>query len=220
MVAAIHDNFPQREIAEASFRYQQEVETGQRIVVGVNRYQLADEQLPPELLKIDPALEAKQIERVRSLKADATRPPSTPTRRPPRRGRPTRREPDAPDHRRRPRLRHPRRDLRRPPRRLGHLARDTRLLSGAPEPASRSPPALNPALNASRLYPSERGVGHDRRRGCAISWPPPGRRSGAPAMPRADRADGVAARQPRDPGVVHDSSGPPSRADNTGASFD
>ena len=68
MVAAIRDNFPQREIAEASFRYQQEVERGQRVVVGVNRYQLENEQLPP-LLKIDPALETKQVERVASLKA-------------------------------------------------------------------------------------------------------------------------------------------------------
>ncbi|HEY2939663.1 MAG TPA: methylmalonyl-CoA mutase family protein, partial [Gaiellaceae bacterium] len=67
VVAAIEDNFFQREIAESSFRYQAEVEAKQRIVVGVNRYQLDDE---PELeiLRIDPALEEKQIERVRSLR--------------------------------------------------------------------------------------------------------------------------------------------------------
>src|SRR4030095_596895 len=40
MVEAIKQNFPQREIAEASFRYQAEVEAGQRVVVGVNRYLL------------------------------------------------------------------------------------------------------------------------------------------------------------------------------------
>jgi methylmalonyl-CoA mutase, N-terminal domain len=68
MVAAIKENFPQREIAEASFRYQSEVERGERVVVGVNRYRLEDEpQL--EILKIDPALETKQIERVRALRA-------------------------------------------------------------------------------------------------------------------------------------------------------
>jgi methylmalonyl-CoA mutase N-terminal domain/subunit len=69
VVAAIKDNFFQREIAEASFRYQSEVESGQRIVVGVNRYQL-DEDTSPEILKIDPALERKQIERVQSLRAE------------------------------------------------------------------------------------------------------------------------------------------------------
>jgi methylmalonyl-CoA mutase N-terminal domain/subunit len=68
MVAAIEQNFPQREIAEAAFRYQQEVEQQQRIVVGVNRYQLADETLPP-ILKVDPALETRQIERLQALKS-------------------------------------------------------------------------------------------------------------------------------------------------------
>ena len=67
VVAAIEENFFQREIAEASFRYQAEVEARQRVVVGVNRYQLEDE---PELeiLRIDPALEKKQIGRVRALR--------------------------------------------------------------------------------------------------------------------------------------------------------
>jgi methylmalonyl-CoA mutase N-terminal domain/subunit len=68
VVAAIKDNFFQREIAESSFRYQSEVEAGQRVIVGVNRYQLSDE-VQPELLKVDPALEAKQVERVQALRA-------------------------------------------------------------------------------------------------------------------------------------------------------
>jgi methylmalonyl-CoA mutase N-terminal domain/subunit len=68
VVAAIEQNFQQREIAEASFRYQSEVEAGQRIVVGVNRYQL-EEEPPLEILRIDPALERKQIERVQALRA-------------------------------------------------------------------------------------------------------------------------------------------------------
>src|SRR5438067_2852302 len=67
VVAAIKENFFQREIAEASFRYQSEVETEQRIVVGVNRYVQEDER-PLELLKIDQALESQQIERVRALR--------------------------------------------------------------------------------------------------------------------------------------------------------
>jgi methylmalonyl-CoA mutase N-terminal domain/subunit len=68
VVAAIKENFFQREIADASFRYQSEVEQKQRIVVGVNRYEIADEQ-PLEILKIDPALEGEQIERVQALRA-------------------------------------------------------------------------------------------------------------------------------------------------------
>jgi methylmalonyl-CoA mutase N-terminal domain/subunit len=68
VIAAIEENFFQREIAEASFTYQSEVESSRRIVVGVNRYQLEDEQ-PLEILKIDAALEQQQIDRVQALRA-------------------------------------------------------------------------------------------------------------------------------------------------------
>ena len=68
VVAAIKDTFFQREIAEASFRYQSEVESGRRIVVGVNRYQLDDEEQVP-ILKIDPALERKQVQRLAAVRA-------------------------------------------------------------------------------------------------------------------------------------------------------
>jgi methylmalonyl-CoA mutase N-terminal domain/subunit len=68
VIPAIKENFFQREIAEASFRYQHEVEQQQRIVVGVNRYQQQDER-PLEILKIDPALERQQVERVQALRA-------------------------------------------------------------------------------------------------------------------------------------------------------
>jgi methylmalonyl-CoA mutase N-terminal domain/subunit len=68
VVAAVKDNFQQREIADASFRYQAEVEAKQRIVVGVNRYQLEDEG-EIEILRIDPALEQQQIDRVQGLRA-------------------------------------------------------------------------------------------------------------------------------------------------------
>src|SRR5690242_12290677 len=57
VVPAIEENFFQREIAEASFRYQGEVEAEQRIVVGVNRYELEDE-TPIPILKVDPSLGA------------------------------------------------------------------------------------------------------------------------------------------------------------------
>ena len=68
VIPAIEENFQQREIAEASFRYQAEVEAKQRIVVGVNRYRL-EEEGEIELLRVDPALEQKQIERVQGVRA-------------------------------------------------------------------------------------------------------------------------------------------------------
>jgi methylmalonyl-CoA mutase, N-terminal domain len=68
MVAAIEQNMPQREIAEAAFRYQQEVEAGDRVVVGVNRYRTEGEEDVP-ILRIDPELERKQIDRLEAFKA-------------------------------------------------------------------------------------------------------------------------------------------------------
>ena len=68
VIPAIKENFFQREIAEASFRYQAEVEAKQRVVVGVNRYEL-EEDTSVEILRIDPALEEKQIGRVQALRA-------------------------------------------------------------------------------------------------------------------------------------------------------
>ncbi len=66
VVAAIKDNFFQSEIAEAAFRYQAEVEASQRIVVGVNRYQMEEDE--PELHRVDPALETEQIARVKAVR--------------------------------------------------------------------------------------------------------------------------------------------------------
>ena len=68
MVAAIEANMPQREIAEAAYRYQQEVEAEERIVVGVNRYQTElDEDI--HILRIEPDVERRQIERLTAFKA-------------------------------------------------------------------------------------------------------------------------------------------------------
>src|SRR6187402_1792185 len=68
VIPAIKENFFQREIADASFRYQHEVEQKQRVVVGVNRYVQEDEE-PITILKIDPALEQKQIDRLAGVRA-------------------------------------------------------------------------------------------------------------------------------------------------------
>ena len=68
VIPAIKENFFQREIAEASFRFQREVDGGERVVVGVNRYEEREDE-GIELLHIDPAFERKQIERVQALRA-------------------------------------------------------------------------------------------------------------------------------------------------------
>jgi methylmalonyl-CoA mutase N-terminal domain/subunit len=68
VVAAIEQNFFQAEMADAAFRFQAEVERGERIIVGVNRFVDADGSEPP-LHSSDPALERKQVERVRNHRA-------------------------------------------------------------------------------------------------------------------------------------------------------
>jgi methylmalonyl-CoA mutase N-terminal domain/subunit len=68
MVEAIRRNFPQREIADASFTYQQELNERKRIVVGVNDFVQEDEE-PTPILKIDAALERKQVDRLAATRA-------------------------------------------------------------------------------------------------------------------------------------------------------
>jgi methylmalonyl-CoA mutase, N-terminal domain len=68
MVEAIKQSFPQREIADASFRYQREVDQRKRIVVGVNEYVAEDDEQTP-ILRIDPELERKQRGRVEATRA-------------------------------------------------------------------------------------------------------------------------------------------------------
>jgi methylmalonyl-CoA mutase, N-terminal domain len=68
MVDAVKRNYPQREIADAAFTLQQEIDAGQRVVVGVNRYVAEDEQ-PIPTLRIDPALEGKQLGRLQAARA-------------------------------------------------------------------------------------------------------------------------------------------------------
>jgi methylmalonyl-CoA mutase N-terminal domain/subunit len=69
MVRAIELGYPQKEIAEAAYRYQQQLERGEKVVVGVNRYQVPEER-PPELLRVPLEVEARQIDRVRRLKRE------------------------------------------------------------------------------------------------------------------------------------------------------
>ncbi len=68
MVAATKLNYPQREIADASFALQQEIDAAERVVVGVNRYLATDEE-PIPTLRVDPALERKQIGRLQAARS-------------------------------------------------------------------------------------------------------------------------------------------------------
>ncbi|MGA8567697.1 MAG: methylmalonyl-CoA mutase family protein [Candidatus Binataceae bacterium] len=69
MVQAIETGYPQREIAEAAFTYQRQLEQGIKTVVGVNKYTIPEE-IKIETLKIDPAMEEMQIQRVRKMKRE------------------------------------------------------------------------------------------------------------------------------------------------------
>jgi methylmalonyl-CoA mutase N-terminal domain/subunit len=68
MVAAIERSYPQREIAEASYRYQQAVDRKEKIIVGVNEY--VSEEKPLEVLQIDESVAGRQQERLRRLRAE------------------------------------------------------------------------------------------------------------------------------------------------------
>jgi len=65
---AIEEGFIQREIQNAAYDYQKKVETGEAVVVGVNRFE-EQETASPVVFKMDPAIEQRQVERVRELRA-------------------------------------------------------------------------------------------------------------------------------------------------------
>ncbi len=68
MVEAVKRGYPQREIADAAFELQNEIEAARRIVVGVNAYTEGDADETP-ILRIDPAVEQRQIDRLRAFRA-------------------------------------------------------------------------------------------------------------------------------------------------------
>src|ERR1700730_1161497 len=68
MLRAVEAGFVQQEIQKAAYEYQQAVDSGEQLVVGVNRFQ-ADEERPIPTLQIDPAVEAAQIARLNALRA-------------------------------------------------------------------------------------------------------------------------------------------------------
>jgi methylmalonyl-CoA mutase N-terminal domain/subunit len=69
MLAAIDKGFPQMEIADAAYHYQRQIDKGEKVVVGVNKY-VVEEKATPEILKIDEAVEEKQIARLQKVKKE------------------------------------------------------------------------------------------------------------------------------------------------------
>ncbi|MEO8899610.1 MAG: methylmalonyl-CoA mutase family protein [Candidatus Dormibacter sp.] len=69
IVKAIADGYPQREIAEAAFHYQSQLDSGERVIVGVNAFQETTDGHAPDVLVIDIDVESDQAERLRQLRA-------------------------------------------------------------------------------------------------------------------------------------------------------
>ena len=68
MVEAVERGFPQREITEASFHFQQQVDEGEKVIVGINKHG-AEEDATVPTLAIDPEVERRQVERLRTVRA-------------------------------------------------------------------------------------------------------------------------------------------------------
>ncbi len=68
-VAAVEQGWVQAEIEESAFRWQQQVESGERVIVGVNLYAVEAEP-PIELHRLDPAVEQRQVERTAKVRAE------------------------------------------------------------------------------------------------------------------------------------------------------
>jgi methylmalonyl-CoA mutase N-terminal domain/subunit len=69
MIRAVEEGYPQREIAESAYRYQREIETGERTIVGVNAFRTEEEE-PIRILRIDETVARAQVERLRAVKSE------------------------------------------------------------------------------------------------------------------------------------------------------
>ncbi|MFH0845282.1 MAG: methylmalonyl-CoA mutase family protein, partial [Pseudomonadota bacterium] len=67
--AAIEKGYIQKEIQDSAYKYQREIEKGERVVVGLNRFQVQEEK-PTNLLRVDPAVRIDQLETLRKLKSE------------------------------------------------------------------------------------------------------------------------------------------------------
>ena len=75
IIVAVEKGYPQKEIADSAYQFQQQVERGERVIVGVNKFQAENEEITIPVLKIDPAIERGQIERVRAVRARRAKAP-------------------------------------------------------------------------------------------------------------------------------------------------
>ena len=128
MVAAIESNFPQREISDAAFEHQAALERGERIMVGVNAFEVDDDELT-EIHRPDPAAETRQKERLAAHPGGPRRQRRGGRARGARARRRRRRQPDAAADRLRPRPGQRGGDGPGHAERLRHLHRDTGLLT-------------------------------------------------------------------------------------------
>jgi len=69
VVACIENGFIKRQIEQASYDYQKEIESGDRVIVGVNAFQI-DKEEKPELLRVNPAVEEAQVSSLRDVRAE------------------------------------------------------------------------------------------------------------------------------------------------------
>ena len=67
IIRAIDIGYPQKEIADSAYRYQQQLDSGEKVIVGVNKYAVPEER-PIDTLKIGHTVESNQVERVRKIK--------------------------------------------------------------------------------------------------------------------------------------------------------
>ena len=65
-VKAIEEGFMQREIHHSAYTYQLEIETGERVVIGVNKF-ITETEMPKDLLKVNPAVANQQVEKLKKL---------------------------------------------------------------------------------------------------------------------------------------------------------
>ena len=68
IIASIERGYPQKEIADASYRYQQQTESGEKTIVGVNKYEQSDSRRP-EILRIGDEVEQRQVARLKEIRA-------------------------------------------------------------------------------------------------------------------------------------------------------
>ena len=120
MVSAIEQGFPQREIADSSYRFQQAVERHDKVIVGVNDY-VQEGGRGIETLYVDESAGDRQLARLVEIKATRMPPSCAQTLDGAAQRRPRRRQSDAAHPRRRARVCHPRRDVRCAARRLGRV---------------------------------------------------------------------------------------------------